>query len=76
MKFSLKEAGRNSPSNLTPITEEEEDEEDPQSKMQSSCDQPTSDPVDDVTIDELAAYLENGVYIPKKMSQMAEMMYT
>lgn len=31
---------------------------------------------DDTTVDELAGYFENMVYIPKKMSQMAEMMYT
>ncbi|CAM1154652.1 OSER1 (predicted) [Pycnogonum litorale] len=31
---------------------------------------------DDVSINELAAYFDNLVYIPKKMSTMAEMMYT
>ncbi|CAL8096817.1 unnamed protein product [Orchesella dallaii] len=31
---------------------------------------------DDITINELASYLEEFVYIPKKMSPMAEMMYT
>jgi len=31
---------------------------------------------DDITINELASYLDEYVYIPKKMSQMAEMMYT
>jgi hypothetical protein len=31
---------------------------------------------DDITIDELASYLELMVHIPKKMSPMAEMMYT
>lgn len=30
----------------------------------------------DVTIDELASYFETFVHIPKKMSSMAEMMYT
>ena len=30
---------------------------------------------DDVTIDELASYFETLVHIPKKMSEMAEMMY-
>lgn len=30
---------------------------------------------DDVTIDELASYFDTFVYIPKKMSTMAEMMY-
>lgn len=32
--------------------------------------------LDDVTMDELAGYFENFVYIPRKMSVMAEMMYT
>ncbi|CAG7734245.1 unnamed protein product [Allacma fusca] len=36
----------------------------------------SADPIDDVTIDELASYLDVFVYIPKKMSPMAEMMYT
>ena len=31
---------------------------------------------DDTNINELAAYFDNFVYIPKKMSLMAEMMYT
>ncbi|KAG7169346.1 Oxidative stress-responsive serine-rich protein 1-like [Homarus americanus] len=31
---------------------------------------------EDVTMDELAAYLDNFLYLPKKMSHMAEMMYT
>lgn len=31
---------------------------------------------DDITINELASYLDEFVYIPKKMSPMAEMMYT
>lgn len=31
---------------------------------------------DDTTVDELAGYFENLIHIPKKMSQMAEMMYT
>ncbi|XP_054707099.1 uncharacterized protein LOC129216908 [Uloborus diversus] len=34
------------------------------------------DASDDITVDELAGYFENFVYIPKKMSHMAEMMYT
>ncbi|KAF5280579.1 hypothetical protein FQR65_LT00330 [Abscondita terminalis] len=33
-------------------------------------------PACDVTIDELASYFETFVHIPKKMSSMAEMMYT
>ncbi|XP_023214836.1 uncharacterized protein LOC111640552 [Centruroides sculpturatus] len=32
--------------------------------------------MDDVTVDELAGYFDNLVYIPRKMSHMAEMMYT
>ena len=32
--------------------------------------------MDDMTVDELAGYLEDFVHIPKKMSSMAEMMYT
>lgn len=36
----------------------------------------TKDHTDDITVDELAGYFENFVYIPKKMSHMAEMMYT
>ncbi len=31
---------------------------------------------DDLTVDELAGYFDDFVYIPKKMSSMAEMMYT
>ena len=31
---------------------------------------------DEVSVDELAAYFENFVHIPRKMSAMAEMMYT
>jgi len=43
----------------------------------SSCSQQASfGPVDDISIDELASYLDVFVYIPKKMSPMAEMMYT
>ncbi|EEC08185.1 conserved hypothetical protein [Ixodes scapularis] len=32
--------------------------------------------MDDTTVDELAGYFDNLVYIPRKMSLMAEMMYT
>ena len=32
--------------------------------------------MDDLSVDELAGYFEDFVYIPKKMSTMAEMMYT
>lgn len=41
----------------------------------SSEDQ-SQDHSDDTTVDELAGYFDNLVYIPKKMSHMAEMMYT
>ena len=47
--------------------------------MQSSCSQQALNPCpqdDDTTIEELAAYFDCYVHIPKKMSQMAEMMYT
>ncbi|GAB6029024.1 hypothetical protein CHUAL_004812 [Chamberlinius hualienensis] len=42
--------------------------------LEKSCSQQAR--LDDVTIDELAGYFENYVYIPRKMSSMAEMMYT
>lgn len=32
--------------------------------------------IDDMSVDELAGYLDDFVHIPKKMSSMAEMMYT
>lgn len=32
--------------------------------------------LDDTTVDELAGYLENMMYLPKPMSEMAELMYT
>lgn len=43
-----------------------------------SCDEQSTskEHTDDITVDELAGYFENFVYIPKKMSHMAEMMYT
>lgn len=40
----------------------------------STCSQQAR--MDDVTMDELASYFENYVHIPRKMSTMAEMMYT
>ncbi|KAH7981502.1 hypothetical protein HPB49_024813 [Dermacentor silvarum] len=36
----------------------------------------TGPPQDDTTVNELAAYFENLVHIPREMSAMAEMMYT
>lgn len=47
--------------------------------IQSTCSQQAMNPCpneDDTSIEELAAYFDCLVYIPKKMSQMAEMMYT
>ncbi|KAL1433235.1 hypothetical protein MTO96_012820 [Rhipicephalus appendiculatus] len=42
----------------------------------SAPDLPCGPPIqDDTTINELAAYFENVVHIPRKMSLMAEMMY-
>ncbi|KAH6948048.1 hypothetical protein HPB50_022733 [Hyalomma asiaticum] len=46
-------------------------------KESSSAPDPTYvPPYDDTTVNELAAYFENFVHIPRKMSAMAEMMYT
>jgi len=42
--------------------------------LERSCSQQAR--LDDVTIDELAGYFENYVHIPRKMSTMAERMYT
>ncbi|XP_062592618.1 uncharacterized protein LOC134254071 [Saccostrea cucullata] len=41
--------------------------------LERSCSQEAR--LDDMTVDELACYFEDFVYIPKKMSSMAEMMY-
>lgn len=41
-----------------------------------SCAQQARIHPDDLTVEELACYLEDFVYIPRKMSSMAEMMYT
>ncbi|XP_064605613.1 uncharacterized protein LOC135470539 [Liolophura sinensis] len=45
-------------------------------KHEKSCSQQAKMSVDDFSVNELASYFENYVYIPKKMSSMAEMMYT
>ena len=44
------------------------------SKLSRTCSQEAK--LDEMTVDELAGYLEDFMYIPKKMSHMAEMMYT
>ena len=44
------------------------------SKRPSTCSEQAR--VDDISVDELAGYFEDYVHIPKKMSTMAEMMYT
>lgn len=44
------------------------------STLPCSCSQQAR--MDDLSVDELAGYFEDFVYIPKKMSSMAEMMYT
>jgi len=42
-----------------------------------SCSQQARNPdYEDTTMDELAAYIDNFLFLPKKMSYMAEMMYT
>lgn len=46
----------------------------PPRPLERSCSQQAR--LDDVTMDELAGYFEHYVYIPRKMSSMAEMMYT
>lgn len=86
IKCSLKDSPKDT---LPTIAEDDEETENQgqsivgsgglQSQSPQSCSQQAlmeTTPVDDVTIDELASYLDVFVYIPKKMSLMAEMMYT
>jgi hypothetical protein len=79
---SSKKMKKNSSSRLPTILEENlcsststNNTASPPQSTSMSCSQ-QSEQVDDVTIDELASYLDLFVYIPKKMSAQAEMMYT
>ena len=42
----------------------------------SSCAQQARQEFGDVSVNDLAGYLEDSIVFPKKMSRMAEMMYT
>ena len=47
-----------------------------QCKRPCTCSDQARLSVDDLSVDELAGYFDDFVYIPRKMSKMAEMMYT
>jgi hypothetical protein len=47
-----------------------------QNVADSSCSSQARSSTTDLTVGELAAYFEEYMHLPKKMSQMAEMMYT
>jgi hypothetical protein len=68
-----------SPDNTPPLAVNSQQQQQSQPEIHKSCSQEAANPVvfeEMLSVDELAGYLENGLHIPRKMSQMAEMMYT
>eukprot|EP00096_Caligus_rogercresseyi_P011888 TRINITY_DN482_c0_g1_i1.p1 TRINITY_DN482_c0_g1~~TRINITY_DN482_c0_g1_i1.p1 ORF type:complete len:222 (-),score=100.64 TRINITY_DN482_c0_g1_i1:664-1329(-) len=69
-------------SSLSPSTSHPESQEEKQSEASSTqaqlncCATQARQSYNDVSVDDLAGYLENSMVFPKKMSYMAEMMYT